>query len=122
MLPETVRKLRNQLGAYQYPSNPKYKSTNLELRPLITFDNGDVYLGEWNKLTDKIEGKGLCFQRIGTLFEGYWLDHKAEGPIRIIYENGDVYEGDFKDKRYHGNGKYTYASGAEYEGEWLNGK
>jgi hypothetical protein len=41
------------------------------------------------------------------LYQGYWLNNKANGRGRLIYANGDVYEGEWKDDKKHGNGILT---------------
>lgn len=62
----------------------------------ISFKNGDMYTGDWNK---SITGNGV-----------------------LTYSNGDMYEGDFKDGVRNGTGTYTWSNGAKYKGLWKNDK
>lgn len=39
---------------------------------------------------------------------------------RLIYENGDVYEGEWVNNKANGKGKYQIVEGPTYIGEWVN--
>ena len=37
-----------------------------------------------------------------------------------MHADGDVYEGEWVDDKANGKGKYFHANGANYDGEWKN--
>ncbi len=54
-----------------------------------------------------------------SIFEGHWLNGKANGKGRLIHSNGDVYEGYWKNDKNDGQGTYTHSDGSFYQGEWF---
>ena len=40
----------------------------------------------------------------------------------MYYENGDIYEGEWIDDKANGKGIYIHAQGGKYEGEWREDK
>jgi len=48
----------------------------------------------------------------GSMYEGYWMDNKANGKGRLIHADGDVYNGFWKDDKAHGQGIYSHLDGA----------
>ena len=58
-------------------------------RPMMTLENGDEYVGEWDELNKK-NGKGIKTSRDGSKYEGYWKEDKANGRGRLTHANGDV--------------------------------
>jgi hypothetical protein len=52
----------------------------LELRKPFKFaDDGRIYTGEWNTISNLREGFGQLNYRDGTYFEGYYINNKANG-------------------------------------------
>jgi len=114
----------------------------------IRYEEGG-YDGEINDQKNP-EGQGT-FEYRGDdedgrlLYDGAWVNKKAEGFGVMRWQNGDRYEGDWKDGLRHGQGtysckstggkyegmyekdlksgqgKYTYGNGDWYEGEWKEG-
>ena len=48
----------------------------------------------------------------GSIYEGYWSRHMANGFGRLIHADGDVYEGEWVEDKAHGRGKYIHMDGA----------
>ena len=48
----------------------------------------------------------------GSIYEGYWKQHMANGFGRLIHADGDVYEGEWVEDKAHGRGKYIHMDGA----------
>ena len=109
-------------------------------RGIFSWNNGDVYEGEWRYNLQN--GKGKFTYADGGYFQGDWLndeqhgygflkdcngefegefDHECRsGKGKQKYNNNDVYTGQwFNDKR-HGVGSQKWEDGAVYEGEWAN--
>lgn len=114
----------------------------------IRYEEGG-YEGEINDQKNP-EGQGT-FEYRGDdddgrlLYDGAWVNKKAEGFGVMRWQNGDRYEGEWKDGMRHGQGsysckstggkyeglyekdqksgkgKYTYSNGDWYEGDWLEG-
>ena len=108
----------------------KYKnlddSVPVHLKPQVKFDDGSIYLGEWNNndnrhgigiqtfpdeskysgqwKNDKPNGMGNLKQKDGSYYEGQWLNGKADGYIKqmVIYmkENGKMKSKKEKKKKY----------------------
>ena len=38
----------------------------------------------------------------------------------MVHADGDVYEGDWVDDKANGQGEYMHLNGAHYKGEWKN--
>jgi hypothetical protein len=88
---------------------------------VMTYENGDVYAGEW--ANDKRQGTGKIIYRNGDVYEGNWMIDKRYGKGRMTYQNGDVYEGNWMIDKRHGPGeRMTYQNGDVYYGEWENDK
>jgi hypothetical protein len=51
----------------------------LELRKPFKFNDGDIYIGEWNKISNLIEGFGQMTNKDGDYGEGYF---------KSIFKNG----------------------------------
>ena len=114
------------------------------LSSTIEYSNGCLYFGEWNPnnnqkhgrgilkwpqgLTyygqfkmDNINGKGKLITKNGEIYEGDWVDNKANGYG--IYQSKDVrYEGKWKNDRQEGIGTETWADGTSFNGEFKGGQ
>ncbi|CBH12436.1 hypothetical protein, conserved [Trypanosoma brucei gambiense DAL972] len=109
----------------------------------ITFDNGDMYEGNWKSCrmhgtgvmrrvadNDIYEGEwffgvrngnGMCCSpNFGTLYSGKWLAGKWHGRGELAEPEG-LYIGDFVDGQIRGYGEYLYREGYAYKGDWVNG-
>ena len=65
-------------------------------------------------------GYGVQIWTDGAVYEGNWLDNKAEGKGTFWHAEGDIYIGEFKADQASGFGVYTHMNGSRYEGEWVN--
>ena len=102
----------------------RYKGKLVDQKPegkaQATFDNGDVYNGEWHK--GLREGYGEIKYANGDEYKGEWKADKRTG--KGIYFKGpyDYVEGDFVDGKPHGLA-IRYVNGARaYNGRWVEGK
>jgi len=93
-----------------------------EFRKIFTLDNGAIYNGEWNKITNLREGFGIQIWSDGSKYTGKWVEDQTNGYGRLIHADGDVYEGAWLNDKAVGFGTYTHQDGAIYEGEWANDK
>ena len=87
-------------------------------------------------------GTGICWLVCGDVYEGAWVEGKAEGEGRIQYADGTFFQGSFvggepfqgqgmtrtDDWEYNGGlmfgkrdgvGECEWSDGSRYEGEWL---
>lgn len=86
----------------------------------VTYENGDVYEGNFKNGDHNGEGK-MTYAN-GDVYIGWWEYNVRNGQGKMIYANGDVYEGEFLNEKYFGKGKMKYANGDIYEGNWRFGK
>ena len=86
----------------------------------INFNDGSVYKGKINSITNFREGYGIQNWKDGTKYEGSWDNDKANGKGKITHANGDTYQGDWKDDQAHGIGLFISKDGTSYQGEWRN--
>jgi len=88
------------------------------------FPNGSMYKGQMlidkNNGTEERCGYGIQKWVDGAVYEGNWLQNKAEGKGTFWHAEGDIYIGDFKADQACGFGVYTHVNGSRYEGEWVN--
>lgn len=119
---EAIKSIRTRLGDFIFSCQDSTQSAlPVQKRGPIMVDNGSIYTGEWNTLNQK-HGKGSQVWKDGSLYEGFWVNGKANGRGRLIHSNGDVYEGEWTDDKAEGKGIYIHSDGAKYEGSWLNDK
>jgi hypothetical protein len=89
----------------------------LELRSSFKFDDGRIYTGEWNIISNLREGFGQTIRSDGDYFEGFFKNNKANGICKDFYDNR-YYDGEMKDGLKGGEGKLIFDSGNYYEGEY----
>ena len=97
----------------QNKSNPLRKTSSK------TYDNGDIYEGEF--LEELKDGKGVMKYKGGNKYDGDWKKDKKEGKGIFIYKSGSKYEGDFKNNVKDGHGLFTYKNGDKYDGDFKSG-
>lgn len=110
-------------GSLNYPGDNDGKLD--KVNNTITYDNGDVYVGDIDYLCR--HGEGVMTFANGDRYEGEWVNDTITGKGTYYYSNGDVYTGDFKNGVAHGNGKSVVKAtetrdGMTYEGEYKNGQ
>ena len=121
----TVERIHYRLGVFNYEQFEHESAPTegaREMREEIQMESGARYEGEWRLDTNLRDGKGKQLWADGSLYEGFWLDDKANGKGRLIHADGDVYEGDWVDDKAHGQGVYLHMDGARYEGAWEEDK
>ena len=84
-----------------------------------TFDNGDVYNGEWHK--GLREGYGEIKYANGDEYKGEWKADKRTGKGYYFKGPYDYVKGDFVDGKPHGLA-IRYVNGVRvYNGRWVEG-
>ena len=111
---------KNLLEPY-VPQHVRFDNKIREDRPEYTFLNGDVYIGEWDIKTKRIDGNGELFSlNDESLYEGHFVNGCRSIHGRVVFRNGDVYTGGWMNDEMMGTGKFTSADGKSvYEGEWV---
>eukprot|EP00386_Alphamonas_edax_P003779 GDKI01011399.1.p1 GENE.GDKI01011399.1~~GDKI01011399.1.p1 ORF type:complete len:258 (+),score=61.40 GDKI01011399.1:52-774(+) len=97
------------------------KSRGYSGKGKATYENGDVYEGEF---VDGIkQGKGVYTYKNGDKFTGTYHANKRTGLGRIDFNKGGAYyHGYFQDGKRHGEGTEKYVNGDVYSGQWREGK
>ena len=85
-----------------------------------TFDNGDVYTGEF--LGSKKHGKGVLKTLSNRTYDGGWENDVPHGYGISTFPNGKIYTGEYKKGRPFGKGQWTYSDGSTYTGNWVKGE
>jgi hypothetical protein len=127
-----------------YPVLTTENQDKLELKKNMVLENKSIYYGEFNKEKNIKEGRGILIwpngakytgyfqnnmQNIkgtmyhidGDIYEGEWLNNKANGEGKFIHK-GIIYEGQWKNDKQNGHGKESWKDGSYYEGDFVNGK
>ncbi|XP_065897190.1 MORN repeat-containing protein 2-like [Dysidea avara] len=88
----------------------------------LIFPNGEKYVGQYVKQSDKTErqGTGVHYASDGTEFSGIWVDDKLNGEGVIKYPDGSIYKGSLVNGEYSGKGEYTFSDGSKYLGNFTN--
>ena len=81
-----------------------------------TLDDNKI---KFNNKSDLSEGK-MTYAN-GNIYEGEWLNGRANGKGKMIYANGDKYEGEWLNGQANGIGEFTDASGNQIKGKFANG-
>jgi hypothetical protein len=130
------------------PLNDGYE---VEVRKIVGFEDGSVYLGEWAKNSSSIKsnikhGRGIQIWEDGTKYLGYHKNNKANVKGKLFHPDGDIYDGEWldgkaenkgvyisnfdnsyysgmwKQDKQHGHGEEYWQDGSKYEGEYYYGK
>jgi hypothetical protein len=88
---EKVAEIAEKLGEFNYEQDPNTETGAVEARPVTMLDNHAKYTGEWVIGEDTRQGKGKQIWPDGSMYDGWWIDNKAEGRGRLIHVDGDVY-------------------------------
>jgi hypothetical protein len=82
-----------------------------------TFQNGDVYEGEYRNGVR--HGRGVYRFASGAVYDGEYVNGKKHGQGTFIYSDGSKYSGEWKEDKRDGYGEYKYVNGDEYCGQWV---
>lgn len=85
----------------------------------MTFNDGDIYEGEW--IEGRFEGEGIIKFAGGDRYEGQLLDWVFNGNGTYYYLDGDLYYGEWSKGVQKGFGTYLWIEGDSYVGEWEGG-
>jgi hypothetical protein len=118
---QDVQVIRQQLGDFDF-GDEETPHGQREWKQETLLENGAKYEGEWLLGNEVRQGKGKQIWPDGSLYEGWWVDNKANGKGRLIHADGDIYDGYWQDDKAHGFGVYSHLDGARYEGYWKEDK
>jgi len=65
-------------------------SNNLKIKEEVFIEKSGVYIGEWNRMKNKREGKGILFLNNGAIFQGNFDNDHADGLGQMLYPNKKV--------------------------------
>jgi tetratricopeptide (TPR) repeat protein len=71
---------------------------------------------------DCVNGRGKMVYSNGNIYEGDFVNGKAEGHGTSNFADRATYTGQYSKDLFHGKGKYNYPDGSVYDGNWVNGK
>lgn len=66
-------------------------------------------------------GEGKFMYSDQSIYEGTFVNKKANGFGVCTYSNGNYYKGEWKNHTFHGKGILTYSNGKVYSGLWRDG-
>ena len=123
----TEKNIKEGRGILIWPNGAKYTGyfqNNMQnIKGTMYHIDGDIYEGEW--LNNKANGEGKFIHK-GIIYEGQWKNDKQNGHGKESWKNGSYYEGDFVNGKKEGKGKFVWADGSSYEGDFkdntFNGK
>lgn len=118
---------------YNIFNNIKYFNNKKEV--LITYNNGEKYIGEWDSLNNHKEGRGIKIFHNNHIYYGYWENDKMNGKGKLIKfknkikdldiifndDESPYFFGTWKDNLQDGYGKETWEDNSFYEGEYKKG-
>ncbi len=104
----------------KYP--PLEDNVEVTLKPPKEIEEGKIYYGEWDNLTDKKHGRGIILYPDGTKYEGYLVNDKCNIKGKYTKNNEEYYEGEWKDDKKEGDGVLYDMNGYRYEGKFKNNK
>ena len=119
----------NQQNAFEQQHDQVHQHFRKDIPGLVyvnlyEFPNGSLYKGQMlvnrEKGTEERCGFGIQKWVDGAVYEGYWLNNKAEGKGTFWHAEGDIYIGEFRADQAYGYGVYTHVNGSRYEGKWVN--
>lgn len=87
----------------------------------VTYEQGDVYNGQWSE-DGKRNGIGKLIFANKTTYAGQFKDGFFDGSGILTQVDGGKYEGDFRVGKYHGFGVYCASNGMKYEGQFQDGR
>jgi hypothetical protein len=85
-----------------------------------TYENGDVYEGEF--VNDEKVGTGTYHYSDGCVYTGEWRGGKENGAGSFTYACGDVYTGGMLDGQFHGQGEIVSVRGRRLRGRFDHDK
>lgn len=67
------------------------------------------------------DGEGKFIYKDKSIYEGTFVNKKANGFGICTYSNGNYYKGEWENHTFHGKGILTYNNGKTYSGIWEKG-
>lgn len=96
----------------------KITSNTLKFIPAVQIESGGYYEGQWDLMSQNIEGAGVRVYPDDSKFTGYFHEWKKNLCGRSIKKDGEIYEGDYDNDRMQGKGWIVKPSGVKYTGDF----
>lgn len=86
----------------------------------MTHANGDIYQGEW--VDGKANGMGVFVDTNGSMYEGMWQDDQQHGYGTESWNYNKIkFTGEFVEGKKTGKGRFEF-EGGYYEGDFVDGQ
>jgi len=95
---------------------PEMELVEVEERPEQEVECGARYKGQWKG--NVWHGYGVLTKPDNSIYEGSFVDGRAQGEGSFVASTGNKYEGQWEQDRAHGYGMYQHEDGSTYHGEW----
>lgn len=106
-------------GSLLYTMSGVYQQGKLQGQGVLTWTNGDKYVGEYKD--GLFHGQGTYTWANGHQYVGQWQNDKKHGQGTFTGLEGYKYVGQWQNDKKHGQGTATWADGRQYVGQWQNG-
>ena len=100
-----------------YPVLTTENQDKLELKKNIVLENKSIYYGEFNTEKNIKEGRGILIWPNGAKYTGYFQNNMQNIKGTMYHIDGDIYEGEWLNNKANGEGKFIH-KGIIYEGQW----
>ena len=98
-----------------YPSLTTENPDKIEVKKNIILENKSIYYGEFNTEKNIKEGRGILIWPNGAKYTGYFQNNMQNIKGKMYHIDGDIYEGEWLDNKANGEGKFIH-KGIIYEG------
>ncbi len=133
---KSVDTVQTKNGYYEFEVSFGYYLLTISAKGYATYQT-KVYIPSsstlnWGTILEKSEpkvdgcvsgncdnGRGKIVYTDGFIYEGDFVNGKAEGQGTLTSTTGIVYVGQFTNEKYNGKGKITFPDGESYEGDWV---
>lgn len=79
----------------------------------LTFNNGNVYQGNW--IRNSMSGEGTMNFSNGNSYTGNWFKNSMDGTGKMQYANKGYYNGNWKNNMFHGTGEQKIIFSGQYQ-------
>ena len=101
-----VKKVEAEIGPFNFAENQGDDRKEEFFADLISrspyeLESGAVYHGQWTAEGLR-QGAGTQIWKNGSMYQGFWMNDKADGKGRLIHADGTRYEGEWVGDMAHG--------------------
>ena len=91
--------ITNQDMSYLFSNYPPLKDgVKVLLKPSQLCENGTIYSGEWDEEGNR-HGRGVQIYPDGSKYYGYWIKNAVNKKGKLVHKEGDVYEGEWVNEK-----------------------